>query len=163
MAEAERERTRYEEIVRNAAWLVHDGVVAMDEIAVPVEFREDDNEREVTDEELREDVREYLPKVEAADPKTKVNEREPQQSASELDWGALWDEFDIASPDAVGFCGASTTQLRLAIDCTDQGVNVAPPAAIQDALERGEIIEVTTPDKHGREVTRGYCRPGGEA
>lgn len=163
MSETEAERTRYEEIVRNAAWLVHDGVVSMDDVAVPTTYQEDPDAPDVADDELREDVREYMPKVEAADPKTKQNERKEQQSASELDWGALWEEFGFGEPDAVGFCGASLTQLQLAIDATNQGVNVAPEVAITEAVENGEIVSVETAADVDTVATRGYCRPEGGA
>lgn len=163
MSEAEEELTRYEQLVREGAWYVHDGLYPIDELEVPQRIHEADDQPDVTDEEFRDDIREYMEKVEVADPKTKNNERDAQQSISELDWAALWDEFGFGEPDAVGFRGASLTQLRLAIDATDQGVNVAPEVAINDAVDRGEIVPVKTPADEGTVATRGYCRPGGGA
>lgn len=154
----------YDEIVFDAAHLVYDGVIGLSEVSVPQRVREADVEEDFDGEQLRQDVSEELTNVEKQDPTTKTNETAlPAEGSSDVDWDGLWDEFGFATPDSVDFRGASHTQLRLAIDCTKQGVNAAPRVAIQAAIESGEIVPVEVPGKDGHDVTRGYCRPGSGA
>lgn len=162
MSETSQERTRYEEVVRNAAWLVHEGVVAFDEVAVPQTFAEAEDQTDVTDEQLREDVKEYMPRVEAADPKTQNHETASvEESSSTVDWEAIWDEFGFGTPDAAGFAGASRTQLELALDCSEQNLTVSVQGAIGGAVEGGELDTVGAVGGDGQPTIRGYRLGGG--
>lgn len=149
----------YEDIVRNAAHMVHDGVVNLDDVCVPGYIGENDWEADFSDEEIRDDVEEMLASVKKK--KSKQTQTVSGGGYDDIDWEQLWETFGIGTPDAVGFAGASHVQLSTALTCAPQNVNVNPDSAIASAVEDGIIDEVHTDAARGGTVRRGFRLAGG--
>lgn len=56
-----------------------------------------------------------------------------------IDWAALFTEFGLNTPDAVGHCFASQTQLQAAVECSEQDIGGDAQTHIDDAVDAGEI------------------------
>lgn len=143
----------YETIVRNAAHMVHDGVIGLDDVCIPGYIEDNDWSADFTDEEIREDVAEMLASVEK---KTEKTQTIGAGGYDDIDWSALWSEFGFDTPDAVGFAGASHAQLALALSCTTQNVSINPETAITSAVEDGILDEVEATTPNGRTVRQGF-------
>ena len=65
-------------------------------------------------------------------------------SATEIDWAALWDEFGFDSPDAARNKLASDTQLVAAVQSTEQSPAGDATGHISQAVASGILVECTT-------------------
>ncbi|RLM32666.1 hypothetical protein DVK01_20560 [Haloarcula sp. Atlit-120R] len=79
-------------------------------------------------------------------------------SATDVDWAALWDEFGFASPDAAGNKMASDTQLEAALQATEQSPAGDVTGHISQAVASGTLVKCKT----DAGTLRGYAFVGGD-
>jgi len=79
-------------------------------------------------------------------------------SATDVDWAALWDEFGFDTPDAAGNKCASPTQLEAALQSTEQSIAGDPEGHINQAVAGGILVKCRAEGG----TLRGYAFVGGE-
>jgi len=79
-------------------------------------------------------------------------------SATEIDWSALWDEFRFDTPDAAGNKMASDPQLEAALQATDQSPAGDVTGHISQAVASGTLVKCQT----DAGTLRGYAFVGGD-
>ncbi|NLV14387.1 hypothetical protein [Haloarcula argentinensis] len=79
-------------------------------------------------------------------------------SAADVDWAALWDEFGFDTPDAAGNKMASDTQLEAALQATEQSIAGDSEGHINEAVADGSLVKCRAEDG----TLRGYAFVGGE-
>lgn len=87
-----------------------------------------------------------------------INGEATDDSATEVDWPALWEEFGFDTPDAAGFKLASDTQLEAALQSTEQSPAGDVTGHISQAVASGIIITCQT----DAGTLRGYAHVGGD-
>lgn len=87
-----------------------------------------------------------------------INVDQTTDSATEIDWAALWDEFGFDSPDAAGTTFASDTQLVAAVQSTVQ----SPAGDARGHIRQGVDDGVLIPRYTDGGTLRGYAFVGGE-
>ena len=139
----EADRVGYDELVKRASGLVESGTTALDALE-PKDYHDKDVDT------FRADVRERLDdgRDTSADDET----------VTSVDWGDLWDEFGMDTPDSIGTRWMCRPKLKDAIQCSEQGVAGDSGGRIDDAVDAGVLQEVRA--ESGR--LRGYVYAGGE-
>lgn len=124
MSEARRP-SPFDKVVEQGASMVSDGLISVGEI-------EADDELDATDEELQSAVQNRLSEIEdGTDDEDTKDTIEPTSVAEDIDWQALWDEFDLTGP-------LSRSQLLLAVAVSEQ-TRLSHNADTEDAA--GGIIK----------------------
>lgn len=150
----EADRIAYDEMVKRGAEFLQGGVVEISQLQ-PKEYHE------ATDEEFLADVQDKLNEERGESEESQTTSRETD--ANTVDWDALWEEFGFDSPGPDGHKYISSTQLKTALECTDQACP-SGKATISQAAEDGDLHEVTARNEDGQITTLGYVRtPGGDA
>lgn len=85
-----------------------------------------------------------------------VSEEEQITRTENIDWRALFEEFGLHIPDAVGDLAASKTRVHLALEVSDQQIAGEPASHVRTAVENGTLIEETVQSHEGTTVTQGY-------
>jgi len=75
-----------------------------------------------------------------------------------VDWEALWEEFGFDSPDACGNHFASPTQLRAALECSEQNCPTGD-GVIKQAVREGPLKKLQKANHNGDLAVRGYALP----
>jgi len=84
------------------------------------------------------------------------DEDERVTETHDIDWPALWREFGFHTPDSVGARYASRTQLRGAIEGSDQQIEGEPQAHIEQAVSAGALQPVRRTDECGGTHVAGW-------
>jgi hypothetical protein len=131
--------------VRQAASMVSDGIIAVDELTVPDRLASDDHDLEWFKQEVREEV---------ADSGTSTVEK--SDGPDVVDWRALWDEFGFDTPDATGRLVISETQLLTALESSEQGITGGLGSKIESAVENNTLVECESKGSDNEMHLRGY-------
>lgn len=145
------DRIDYDEMVRQAAHYVVDGVYELQALD-PKEYHD------VTAEQFRGDVEDMLSEVAAETYTPEADESDAEQTATGVNWPALWTEFGFDSSNVDGNEWVSKIQLFGALQSSEQGISGSAAGHKEKAIEENVLTEVQT--ENG--VTRGYVYVGGE-
>lgn len=136
----------FETLVETGAYYVYQGHFSVEEITLPA-YVDDPDALDFSEADLQDGVRDYLRKhsdviddVEDSD----EDKKDVDEATQQIDWSALFEEFDLDNPNALGHEYVSRTQLRTAIECSEQNIRTPADHAIEQAVEDGDIFPVTT-------------------
>jgi len=155
------EAVDYPTLVTNAAHGLEAGYLTWDDIDIP-------DSLDVAWDSFEDDVQDKLADLEerhesnASEDEETQTESTPQQTDG-VDWAALWEEFGFGSEDANGDIYASKTQLRGAIESSDQGIAGDADSLIKHAVEDGTLHKLKAEGEYGETVERGFAFTEGQA
>lgn len=149
----EADRMSYEDAVARAAEFLQQGLMDVSQVK-PKQYHD------VSEDQFFADVQD---KLNEGSEGNETAETAIETDPNSVDWDALWEEFGFDSPGPDGHKYISTTQLRTALECTDQACPSGMPT-ISQAADDGELHKVTAAGEGGMTATLGYVRtPGGDS
>lgn len=132
--------------VREAANMVAHGTVGIEDVRPTGDLS-------LSEQAFRDAVRERISERYDREPDT---DQQSDQEVTGIDWRALFEEFGMHTPNAVGDLAVSPTKLRLAVSVSTQPVSGDPETHIHEAVESGQLIAETESMAEGGETIRGY-------
>lgn len=143
----------WDDRVREAARLVESGTLTLADLeAYDCDDRDDEAFREAVRERADDDA---ATKTEEGDDGETITRTEA------IGWRALFVEFGMHTPNAVGDLAVSTTKLVEAIRISEQNIAGDPRSHIERAVETDQLVAETANKADGSEMVAGY-RLGGD-